>query len=212
MAMKYKGDKKASLVYMGDGATSEGDFHEAMNFAGVFKAPVVLICQNNQWAISVPLSRQTASETIAQKAVAYGFDGLRVDGNDVFAVFRTVSEAVEKARSGGGPTFIECVTYRMSDHTTADDAKKYRPGEDLDAWKKRDPIDRLRSYMKQKGIWTEAYEKSVTEAITKKIDADVREAEAMPAPEPTDMFDFLFESLPKELTEERSAMLAAEGK
>lgn len=209
MAAKLKGDKNAVLVFMGDGATSEGDFHEAMNFAGVFKAPVVFVVQNNQWAISVPLSKQTASQTIAQKAVAYGFDGYRVDGNDAFAVFRTVGEALERARSGGGPALVECVTYRMSDHTTADDASKYRPAGELEAWKARDPIERLRKYMESKGMWDAKYEGSVQESAGKRIEDAVREAEAMPAPGPEEMFDFLYHRIPKGLADERSAMLAA---
>lgn len=208
MAMRIKNEKNVVLCLMGDGATSEGDFHEAMNFAGVFKAPVVFVCQNNQWAISVPISKQTASPTLAQKAVAYGFDGIRVDGNDIFAVYKTVSEAVEKARKGEGPTFVECVTYRMSDHTTADDMKRYVPPEDLEAWKKKDPIERLRKYMQSKNLWDENYQKQVEEKINKQIDEAVREAEAMPAQKPEDMFDFLYEKIPKELAEQKSALLA----
>jgi pyruvate dehydrogenase E1 component alpha subunit len=178
MAMKLRGDKKVAMVYMGDGATSEGDFHEGMNFAGVFKAPAIFVCQNNKWAISVPLSKQTASETIAQKAIAYGFPGIRVDGNDVFAVLKVAREAVERARGGGGPTLIECETYRMSDHTTADDAKRYRPEKDLELWKAKDPIERLKKYMASKGIWSEGYEKEVVDKVAKQIEDNVREAEA----------------------------------
>lgn len=207
MAAKLKGDKIAVLVYMGDGATSKGDFHEAMNFAGVFKLPVVFVCQNNQWAISVPVSRQTASETIAQKAIAYGFDGVRVDGNDVFAVLKVTAEAVEKARSGNGPTFIECVTYRVSDHTTADDAKRYRSEKELQEWKSKDPIERVRKYMKSKKILDENLEKSIAEKISKQIENDVREAEATPAPSPTDIFDFMYEKIPPSLSEQKSAFL-----
>ena len=126
MACNIKNDKKVIMAYFGDGATSEGDFHEAMNFAGVFNAPCVFICQNNQYAISVPVEEQTASETLAQKAIAYGFSGIKVDGNDVFAVYKATFEALKKARAGKGPTLIECYTYRIGDHTTSDDAKKYR--------------------------------------------------------------------------------------
>ena len=129
MAAKYRGDKIAVITYFGDGGTSEGDFHEGFNIAGVFKLPVVFICQNNQWAISVPREKQTASKTLAQKAFAYGFEGIQVDGNDVFAVYKATKEALEKAKKGNGPSFIECFTYRMSDHTTADDASRYRPKE-----------------------------------------------------------------------------------
>jgi len=212
MAMKLRGDKNVALVFMGDGATSKGDFHEAMNFAGVFKSPVVFVCQNNQWAISVPVSRQTASETIAQKAIAYGFDGVRVDGNDVFAVLKVVKDAVEKARNGGGPTLVECVTYRMSDHTTADDANRYRPAKDIETWKAKDPIERLRKYMKLKGILDDGYEKIVTDRVGRQVDGDVRNAEAVPAPGPSDIFDFMYEEMPRSLAEQKNAMLAAGGK
>src|SRR2546422_451500 len=123
-AFKLKGDKIAVMAYMGDGATSKGDFHEGLNFAGVFAVPVVFVCQNNQWAISVPLKRQTAAKTLAQKAIAYGFSGIQVDGNDPFAVYKATHEALDQARDGQGPTLIECVTYRLGDHTTADDASR----------------------------------------------------------------------------------------
>jgi pyruvate dehydrogenase E1 component alpha subunit len=207
IAMKLKKDRKVALVYMGDGATSEGDFHEAMNFAGVFKAPVVFICQNNQWAISVPRSRQTASESLAQKAVAYGFDGFVVDGNDVLAVFKTVSHAVEKARSGGGPSFIECVTYRMSDHTTADDAGRYRPPQEIEEWKKKDPIERMRKYMQSKGIWDETYEKSVADATARKVEENVRDAESAQPQQPDEMFQYMYHKMPKNLVEQRTELL-----
>lgn len=211
MAMKFRKEKSVSMVYFGDGGTSEGDFHEGMNFAGVFKAPVIFVCQNNKWAISVPLSKQTASETIAQKAVAYGFPGVRVDGNDVFAVFKAAQEAVERARIGGGPTLIECMTYRMSDHTTADDAKRYRPEGELQEWAKRDPIERLRLYMKSKGMWDESYEKELKARTEQQVEEAVRKAEAHPAPAASSMFDFMYEKLPKELAEQRTEMLREAG-
>src|SRR5919197_1205836 len=129
-AAQYRGDDVVVMVYFGDGATSEGDFHEACNFAGVWHVPMVFVCQNNQWAISVPLKKQTHSQTIAQKALAYGFPGLRVDGNDVLAVYAAAKEAVDRAREGGGPTLIECVTYRLGVDTTPDDPTKYRPAEE----------------------------------------------------------------------------------
>ena len=135
LPQSYKGDRTAVIAYFGDGGTSKGDFHEGFNMAGVFKLPVVFICQNNQWAISVPRERQSASKTLAQKACAYGFEGIQVDGNDIFAVYKATKDAVEKAKHGGGPTFIECFTYRMSHHTTADDATRYRKEEDVEAWK-----------------------------------------------------------------------------
>lgn len=195
MAAKYRKDNIAVVCYFGDGGSSKGDFHEGFNMAGVFKLPLVFICQNNQWAISVPVERQTAASTLAQKAISYGFEGLRVDGNDVFAVYRAVMAALEKARNGGGPTFIECFTCRMSDHTTADDAARYRPREALEVWRGRDPILRLTRFMEHKGLWNEAYGKE-TEARAKSIiDEAVATAEAIEPPQPQEMFSHTFAEL-----------------
>jgi pyruvate dehydrogenase E1 component alpha subunit len=195
MAMKYRGDRAAALVYFGDGGTSEGDFHEGMNFAGVFKSPVVFICQNNQWAISVPREKQTAAKTIAQKAFAYGFGGIQVDGNDVFAVYKATKEALDKARRGEGPTLIECDTYRMSDHTTADDASRYRKKEDVEAWKAKDPILRLRLFMEKTGLWTGEYEKSVQATAANMADEAEKKAEAVEHASPSDMLTYTFNTL-----------------
>jgi len=192
MGMKYRGDRTAAIAYFGDGGTSKGDFHEGFNFAGVFKLPVVFICQNNHWAISVPREKQTASKTIAQKAYAYGFEGLQVDGNDIFAVYKAVKSALDKARNGGGPTFIECDTYRMSDHTTADDAGRYRSKEEVEAWQLKDPIIRVRLYMEKKGIWTEGYQKEVEDKAHAAVDEAVRKEEAAGPPDPKDIFTFTF--------------------
>jgi pyruvate dehydrogenase E1 component alpha subunit len=188
MAAAYRRDRTAVVAYFGDGGTSKGDFHEGLNFAGVFRAPVVYICQNNQWAISVPRQRQTAAVTLAQKAVAYGFEGVQVDGNDVFAVYKATSEALEKARSGGGPTLIECHTYRLSDHTTADDAGRYRNPEEVENWKKRDPILRLRLFMEKRGLLDEAYLREVEARCRETVDSAVRTAEAVNPPETREMF------------------------
>lgn len=201
-AFKMRKEKKAALVYFGDGATSKGDFHEGMNFAGVFRVPVVFLCQNNQWAISVPITRQTAAETLAQKAIAYGFDGIRVDGNDVFAVYKSTKDALEKARSGGGPTFIECYTYRMGDHTTADDASRYRSQEEVEAWRVKDPIERLRRYMVGRGLWTEEYGKKIQGEAEERVRKAVEEMEATPEPEMEDIFRYTFEKMPQHLEEE----------
>ncbi len=195
MAIKYKKDKKAVAVYFGDGGTSEGDFHEGMNFAGTFKLPIVFICQNNHWAISVPRDKQTASKTIAQKAFAYGFEGIQVDGNDVFAVYKATKDAADKAKRGDGPTFIECFTYRMSDHTTADDASRYRLKEEIDTWKSIDPILRLRAFMEKKGMWTEQYQKETEDKAKAVVDDAVKKAEAIESPDPKDMFTYTYEKL-----------------
>ena len=201
-AGKLKGEKIVSIVYFGDGATSKADFHEAMNFAGVFKTPTIFFCQNNQYAISVPRSLQTASKTIAQKAVAYGFDGIQVDGNDLFAVFAATKEAVEKARSGGGPTLIEGVTFRFGPHTTADDPTKYRKEEEIEPWRPLDPLVRLRVYLNGKGLWNEKVEQQLTEEAQKEIDQAVKDAEAVPVPEVEEIFKFVFSEMTPQLREQ----------
>ncbi len=195
MAAKYRGDRIAVAAYFGDGATSKGDFHEGLNFAGVFKLPVVFICENNQWAISVRREQQTAAKTIAQKAIAYGFEGVQVDGNDVFAVYKATKEAADKAKKGEGPTLIECFTYRMSDHTTADDASRYRTKEEVEVWKAKDPILRLERYMEKKGLWNSGYQKEVAEKAKAAADEAVRQAESLDKPNPNDMFTFTYGSL-----------------
>lgn len=200
--MKLKKQKAVTIVYFGDGASSEGDVHEAMNFAGVFTVPVVFLLQNNQYAISVPRSRQTAAETLAQRAVGYGFGGIVADGNDVFAVYKATAMALEKARTGGGPTVIECITYRMGDHTTSDDAKRYRTEKELAAWRKRDPIGRLRKYMEKKKLWTKQYEEHVRAEAQKTVEQAVTEMEARPKPDPKDMFAYTFAEMPKPLQEQ----------
>jgi pyruvate dehydrogenase E1 component alpha subunit len=199
---KLKGDKIVTLVFFGDGATSEGDFHEAMNFAGVFKTPTIFFCQNNQYAISVPRSIQTASKTIAQKAVAYGFDGIQVDGNDLFGVIAATREAVEKASSGGGATLIEGVTFRFGPHTTADDPTKYRTEKEIEPWKPLDPLVRLKLYLKEKGLWSEEVEKKTSEQVQMEIDQAVKEAEAEPAPEVDVIFKYVFAEMTSPLKEQ----------
>jgi len=188
MGARYRHDPNAVVTWFGDGATSKGDFHEGFNMAGVFRLPLVFICQNNQWAISVPLSGQTASATLAQKALAYGFEGVQVDGNDVFAVYRATRDALRKARSGGGPTFIECLTYRIADHTTSDDAGRYRSADEVAAWSALDPLVRLERYMERCGFWSEAYSRETLQQATAEIDAAVVVMESQEAPDPDDMF------------------------
>lgn len=191
-ALKIQKKKSVVIGYFGDGASSKGDFHEAANIAGVFKLPVIFICQNNQYAISVPRSKQTASRTIAQKAVAYGIPGIQVDGNDVFSVYVAVTEALALARAGNGPTLIECVTYRMSDHTTSDDAKRYRTEREVEEWKNKDPIMRLQKYMKEKKLWTENYEQDLQERTKKQVEEAVQLMESEPAPAIDDVFNYMY--------------------
>ena len=166
-----------------------------MNIAGVYKLPVVFICQNNQWAISVPRERQTASKTIAQKAYSYGFEGIQVDGNDIFAVYKATKDALEKARAGKGPTLIECFTYRMGDHTTADDASRYRPKEDMEKWKDKDPLLRLKLYMGKKSIWNQQYEDEVRKKTTEFVDGEIKKEEAAGLPDKKDIINFTYKGL-----------------
>ena len=194
-AARLLGEQSAVVACFGDGATSKGDFHEAMNMAGVFGLPVVFICQNNQWAISQPVQRQTKSATIAQKAWAYGFEGLQVDGNDIFAVHRAARDALAKARGGGGPTFIECLTYRLADHTTSDDAKRYRSAEEVEMWRQRDPLLRMRLFLERRRLWSSEDEVAGWERAHALVDRAVQEAESVPPPSPGEMFDHVSAAL-----------------
>ncbi|HWP56359.1 MAG TPA: pyruvate dehydrogenase (acetyl-transferring) E1 component subunit alpha [Candidatus Acidoferrales bacterium] len=210
-AVKAKRDPIAVMVFFGDGATSKGDFHEGLNFAGVWSLPIVFVCQNNQWAISVPLAKQTAAKTLAQKAVAYGFEGIQVDGNDVLAVYRAAHEALTRARAGGGPTLIECLTYRMADHTTADDASRYRTEDEVERWRKKDPIERLRKYMEQRKLWNPAYEQEVLARARDAVEAAVKEHEEIPPPDPADMFRYTFAETTRELAAQMERFLSGDG-
>jgi pyruvate dehydrogenase E1 component alpha subunit len=201
-AAQYRGDDAVVMTFFGDGATSEGDFHEALNFAGVWHVPVVFVCQNNQWAISVPLKKQTHSRTIAEKALAYGFPGIQVDGNDVLAVYAAGREAVERARSGGGPTLIECVTYRLGFHTTADDPTKYRSAEEVAAWEKKDPLTRFTAYLQKRNLLEEGLE----ERVDAEIAAAVARFEAMPPADALTMFDHVYAELPAHLRAQRESL------
>jgi 2-oxoisovalerate dehydrogenase E1 component alpha subunit len=196
LAAKIRGDAIVTLVYFGDGATSENDFHAGMNFAGVFRTPTVLFCENNHWAISLPLEKQTAAETIAIKANAYGFEGIRVDGNDILAVYRITKQAVEKARRGGGPTLIEAVTYRMGPHSSSDDPKRYRTEQELAEWQKRDPITRFRRYLEKKRVWSEADEKKAQEDANGEIDEAIAYAEKIPRPDIETLFTDVYAEMP----------------
>ena len=191
-AEQLLGTDSVALTMFGDGATSEGDFHEAMNFAGVYRTPTVFFCQNNGWAISMPRVRQTASETIAQKAVAYGFPGVLVDGNDILAVEQVVSEAVDRARAGEGPTLIEALTYRIQGHTTADDHRRYRTGEDLASWLARDPLERVRLWLESQGAWDDLWQAEIESEASQRIEAAVAEAESLDPFTAGEIFDAMY--------------------
>lgn len=201
-ASMYRKEKVVTLGFCGDGATSEGDFHEALNGAGVFRTPTVFVVQNNQWAISVPRSRQTASPTIAQKACAYGFPGILVDGNDLLAMYIASKEAVERARNGHGPTLIEAYTYRLGNHTTSDDAKKYRQDAELKEWESKDPLIRLKAYMLGKGLLDEKEDMSIWKNATELSEQNVAQAEAFPAPTLDDAFRYTYAQMTPELEEQ----------
>jgi pyruvate dehydrogenase E1 component alpha subunit len=207
-AMKYRGEDNVALVYFGDGATSQGDFHEALNFGAVYKTPTIFVCQNNQWAISIPRTHQTRSKTIAQKALAYGMPGVQVDGNDVLAVYVATKNAVERARAGDGPTLIEAITYRMSVHTTADDPSRYRTDEEVGVWAKRDPIDRFQIYLKEKGLLDEERIEALEEEINTEIqEAVARAEEQMEEPvDPLAMFEHTYAEIPPYLEEQKEAL------
>ena len=190
---KLKGEKDTvALAIFGDGSTSEGDFHEALNFASVLNAPVVFLCQNNQFAISTPLDMQTGSGTIAQKAIAYGMQGIQVDGNDALAVYQAVKEAVDRARAGEGPSLIEAVTFRMAMHTTADDPTRYRSDDLVKKWEKKDPLMRFRIYLERKGLWDDKKQKKLEAGIKEDIDKAVTEFETPRQIKNDAPFDYVF--------------------
>jgi len=205
-AAKLLQDGNICIGYLGDGASSAGDFHAALNFAGVFRLPVVFFCQNNQWAISVPLKKQTHSRTIAQKALAYGLPGIQVDGNDVLAVYAAAREAVDRARAGDGPTLIECVTYRLGVHTTADDPTKYRTDEEVAMWEQKDPLTRFRAYLEKRNL----LEANLEQRIDEEIAEAVRRFESAPPADPLTMFDHVYAELPADLKAQREEMAARE--
>ncbi|MFA6317054.1 MAG: pyruvate dehydrogenase (acetyl-transferring) E1 component subunit alpha [Elusimicrobiota bacterium] len=205
-ALKLKGEKAAAAAYFGDGASSQGDVHEAMNFAGVLKTPTVFVCENNQYAISLPRKEQTASETIAQRAAGYGFPGLLIDGNDLFAVAGSMLEALEACRNGGGPFLIEMLTYRYGPHTSSDDPTKYRTAEEVEAQKPFDPLLRLRRYLESKGMWTDADEAAALEAGRLEAERAITAAEAMSPPAPMDMFRYTKKTVPPYLEQQKAEL------
>jgi len=207
-AAKLQRHDTVSLVYFGEGATSSSDFHSGMNFAGVFRVPVVLLCRNNGWAISVPSDRQTASHTFAEKGQAYGIPGIRVDGNDVLAVLSVTQRAVARAAAGLGPTMIEAITYRMGGHSTSDDPNRYRGASDTEPWRLLDPIERLYDFLCGKGIWGPEQEEQLKAEVADHFKAAVQAAEGTSPPALETLFDDVYESLPWHLVEQRAQLLA----
>lgn len=207
-AAKVMGKDDVSMVYFGEGTSSTGDFHVGMNFAGVWKAPCIFMCRNNGWAISVPVSTQTAAKTFASKAVGYGMPGIRVDGNDVLAVWQVASEAIERARAGDGPTFIEALTYRVQGHSSSDDPSVYRDPKEPEIWEKKDPINRLRGFLKHRGLWTENLDTELIEKYNQEITDALGRCDLKPAPPIETVFDDVYEELPWNLREQREYLLA----
>ncbi|MDX1390714.1 MAG: thiamine pyrophosphate-dependent dehydrogenase E1 component subunit alpha, partial [Acidobacteriota bacterium] len=202
MAAKIRGDDAIVLGYMGDGATSTNDFHAGMNFAGVQGAPVVLFCQNNQWAISVPVSQQHASETIAIKGKAYGIRSVRVDGNDVLAVYKATREAADRARSGDGPTFLEAVTYRRLGHSSSDDPSRYRDEREVETWERRDPIERFRRCLAKSSLWDDDKEQALHAEIATEVNEAIRRAEEAEAPDPETLITDVYREVPRTLRDQ----------
>jgi 2-oxoisovalerate dehydrogenase E1 component alpha subunit len=205
-AFKLRKEPRVAVCLFGDGATSKGDVWEAMNFAGVHKLPVVFVANNNQWAISVPLQLQTASQTLAQKAIAAGFSGEQVDGNDVIAMRAAAEDAIGEARAGGGPRLIEAVTYRLSDHTTADDAARYRPPEEVQARWKEEPIARMRAYLVSQKAWGKSQEEELAADCQKQIEAAIERYLATAPRAPQTMFDHLYAELPRTYASQRAEL------
>ncbi len=206
-AARIKKDDLCTLVYFGDGATSSSEFHNGLNFAGVFKTPTVFLCRNNGWAISVPTERQTASATFAQKGVAYGVPGVRCDGNDLLAVYKVTRDAVARAAAGHGPTLVEALTYRMSGHSTSDDPKAYRKEDVVELWKRKDPLLRVRKYLEGRGAWSSGKQTELEAKIEGDIKSGIAEAEKVPPPSVASMFEDVYKELPWNLREQREALV-----
>lgn len=204
-AMKLRREARAALCVLGDGATSKGDFYEAINMAGVWHLPVVFVVTNNQWAISMPRARQTAAETIAQKAIGAGFEGRQVDGNDVIAVTHEVREALQKARTGGGPTLIEAITYRLADHTTADDASRYRDQEEVTKQWQTEPLVRLRRYLTERKILSREEDEAFQAASSKEVEQAISDYLADEPQPVSTIFDYMFAPIPQDLVTQRDA-------
>lgn len=198
-AQKYRNDDGVTVVFFGDGATSSNDFHSGMNFGAVTKSPVVFVCMNNQYAISVPLHKQTAANSIVDKAVGYGMPGVKVDGNDVLAMYKVVQDAVDRARNGEGPTLIEAFTYRVGPHTSSDDPTKYRDDKEVKEWKKKDPIMRFKNYLIKKGMLSEVDDKILREKYDNMINEIITQADSVEEPAIETMFEDVYAVMPREL-------------
>jgi pyruvate dehydrogenase E1 component alpha subunit/2-oxoisovalerate dehydrogenase E1 component alpha subunit len=205
-AAKLRGEERVVLAYLGDGATSAADFHHALTSAARFQVPVVFACQNNQWSISVPLSRQTAVRELADKGRAYGIPSMRVDGNDLNRVYEATAEAIERARSAGGPSFIELVTYRLGAHSSSDDPTRYRDPKEVERWLLRDPVVLGKKWMIARGLWSEARDRTLRKRVGREIASAIAQAEALPRPDPDTAFDDVYAELPWILAEQQAML------
>jgi len=206
MGMRHQGDPGAVLAYFGDGASSEGDSHEALNFAGVQKAPVVFLCINNQWAISTPRRLQTAAESIAARAAGYGIAGEQVDGMDALAVYDATGRALERARRGDGPTLIEALTYRLGAHTTVDDPRVYREAAEVEPWLEQDPLKRMKRFLLARGLLTEAQDSDLLQELSAQVETAFDASWAAPPPDPRWMFDYVNAAPPPEIRRQRAQL------
>jgi len=197
------------MAYMGDGATSASDFHSSLTFAGVWKAPVVFVCQNNHWSISVPTEKQTAAKTIASKAKGYGMPGIKIDGNNALEVYAATKAAVDRARRGEGPTLIEAETYRLGAHSSSDDPSRYRDEREVESWRKRDPIAHLKSVLLTHAQWDETQDQTLRDTLLLEINKALAEAEAAPDPEPSVLFEDVYARLRWHLEEQKREMFAS---
>lgn len=207
MASRIKKEKKVFITYFGDGGTSSNDFHAGLNFAGAFKSPCIFYCSNNQYAISLPIEKQTAQPDIWKKAIAYGIDGVRVDGNDVLAIYKVTREAAERARKGEGPTLIEAFTFRMGAHSSSDDAKKYCPDSKYQAWAKKDPIQRFKTYLERKKIWSDKEDKALIERLKTDLNQTIEQVRKDQPPSLTSMFEDVYAQMPEHLKTQQAALL-----
>lgn len=213
MGFKLKKEPRVAVSYIGDGGTSQGDFYEGINFAGVYQVPAVFVIQNNQYAISVPVEMQTRAETLAQKAVAAGIPGYRVDGMDVLAVYQVMREAIERARQGEGPALIECITYRYGPHTLAgDDPTRYRQQGELSEWEKRDPLIRFRTYLRERNLWSEEDEERVIEEAKQEVSDNIKKADQIAPSSVSELIESMYEDLPSYLEEQKREYEQWEGR